>query len=181
MPLIDQESTGIRKRSIDDFPVPKDHVPGFRRLLRIAFPTCELRRFEQGWSGTAKKLHVVPAAGARSVRYVDILTTNKTYKLAAGDWPMRWSARSELVATWSMPNNDTVWVVHFEFDDHQRIERAISDFLVANPHPRKIDSRNAPAKDDTSGRILIQWWNADGWFSVIEAAIPDGLISPRAD
>lgn len=124
---------------------------------------------------------MVPAAEASSVRYVDILTTNRAYKLTAGVWPMRRSARSELVSAWSMRNNDTVWVVHFEFDDHPRIERAISGYLAANPHPRKIDSRRAPAKGDTSGRILIQWWDVDAWFTVIEAAIPDGLIAPRSD
>lgn len=178
---LDQSVIGIASRTIDDIPVPRRNPAGFLRLLRIAFPTNQLRKFDEGWRDPKRPVIRIPAAGVKSVRFVDVIKTDSEYTIPPGDWPLRWSVRTELVATWSLDGGDRIWVVHFERDEHERIQQTIDEHLATHGEPQKLDSRPAPKKSDKSGRILLQYVGCDLSMRAIDAALPEGLIQCQPD
>lgn len=178
---LDQSVTGVAGRTIEDIPVPNEHPVGFLRLLRIAFLSNQLRKFEEGWRDPKSPVFRIPAAGDKPVRFVDVIKTAPYYAISPGDWPLRWSLGAELVETWSLDGGDRIWVVHFERDDCERVQQTLDEHLAAHGEPQKLDSRPAPQKSDKSGRTLLQYVGCDLSMRAIDAALPEGLIQCQPD
>jgi hypothetical protein len=160
--------TWTEDRCVEKIDRPQEHATGFTRAVWMYFPDCELRlpAAAQQLSEDVTQIPGPPSGGARVVNL--IFTTPKS-RFNKTDPPPGASWGPEVLAAWSLPKGETLWVVHFELAGLRGLDRESDQFRADTATSKKLDDRNPPM-NDPSGRIMIAGTNDQGWFCVIDAA-----------
>jgi len=75
------------------------------------------------------------------------------------------------MAAWSLPNGETLWIVHFELAGLRGLDREAEQSRVGLASAKKLDNRSPWRVNNPSGRIMIAGTNEHGWFCLIDAAV----------
>jgi len=161
--------TWTANRCVEEIHRPQEHAAGFTRAVWMYFPDCELRL------PTAARLQSadvaqIPGHPGGGTRVVNVIFTTSLSRFNKTDPPPGGSLGPEVLAAWSLPNGETLWVVHFELAGLRGLDRESHQFRADLAAAKKLDDRNPWRANEPSGRIMIAGTNDQGWFCVIDAA-----------
>ena len=166
--LMRLRGTWSADRKVEALDRPREHATGFTRAVWMYFPDSELRMPStvQEKPGRVVQVSGPPEGG---LRVVNLIFTTPRSRFTKIDPPPGASLGPETLAAWSLPNGETLWIVHFELAGLRGLDREAEQFRVPSEW-KKLDDRNAVRVNDPSGRIMIADTNDQEWFCVIDAA-----------
>lgn len=102
---------------------------------------------------------------------MNLIFTTLLSRFNQTDPPPGASMRPEVLAAWSLPKRETLWIVHFEMSGLMGLDREAEYWRANFPNAKKLDDRNPLCANDPSGRQMIAGTNDQGWFCVLDAAL----------
>jgi hypothetical protein len=166
--LMRKLGTWTSDRKVESLNRPPEHAKGFTRAIRLYFPDSELRVPPQQPSGPVAR---IPGPSKDGVRIADFVLTSPKSRFTQSDPPLSGSLGAKPLARWMLPNDETLWVVHFELEGARGLDRAAAWFRQNVARAKKLDDRSPLRSNDSSGRIMIAGTNDQGWFCVIDGAL----------
>jgi len=168
--LMHKLGTWDADRCLETIERPAEHATGFTRAVWMYFPDSELR-ISRSPQQRPKPIVQIPGPPGGGIRNVNVIFTAPQSRFTKTEPPLQASLGATPLASWSLSNGETLWVVHFELGDLRGLDREAEWFRANLVKAKKLDSRTALGWNDPSGRIMIAGTNNQGWFCVIDAAM----------